>query len=247
MIRFRRVAALVGAATLVTGAGLALGHRARGAAPLPPVGGIGINGLCGGVLPGSMPADLREGAAESPLIHVFTEDADIAVSGAVPVDAVNPGLYSKPQVLPTPKPSIPSGMHVNSYLLHSDPPGSATVHIHRAANDRVHPAGHRRAAAPRHADRGAVDPAAHPGHALHDRHLGHGALGQRSRRLRAHRERPHRVGVVQDVEQRRRGAHHHARRPARPRPSTATGCSRPTVACSTSAARSSSARPAARC
>ncbi len=139
MIRIRRAAALVGAVAIATGASFALGTAPGGAAtsapavPAPPAAGIGVNGLCGGVLPGSMPSDLREGAAESSLIHVYTEAAGFVLSGSVPVDAVNPGLYSKPQVLPSPTPLVSSGTQVNSYLLHSDPLGSSTVHIHRAA------------------------------------------------------------------------------------------------------------------
>ena len=125
----RRVAAFVSAITLGVGATAALGTASSGASsPVAAVTtpGIGVNGLCGNAAVAAIPTNLTAGHSESSLLRVFTEQVNFALTQSLPYDASQDGLYSKPSQLPTPKPRLATGTHVNSYLLHMDPPGTST-------------------------------------------------------------------------------------------------------------------------
>jgi hypothetical protein len=140
IFRSRRVAALASVAALAagaTGATAALGSGVAGAVSVRPAvssSNVGINGLCGGVVVAPIPSSLREGFSESNSLRIFRERLDYALIGPVPADLAAVGLYDQPTDLPSPRPIILSGTHVNSYILHSDPPGSnPLLREHRAA------------------------------------------------------------------------------------------------------------------
>jgi hypothetical protein len=138
MSGIRAAVAGAGAVALATGASIALGATPGGAASPRPAATVpatvGINGLCGGVVVGSIPPNLRQGHAESNSLHIFRERLDYALVGPVPVDFSAVGLYSHPGDLPSPRPIVLSGTHVNSYVIHSDPPGdNPLLREHRAA------------------------------------------------------------------------------------------------------------------
>ncbi|HEX4491509.1 MAG TPA: hypothetical protein VH914_09920 [Acidimicrobiia bacterium] len=125
-----RIAAVASIAALA-GAALASGQMPAGATtPRPaatPPATVGVNGLCGGVVTGTLPASLRPGTAVSATMHVYEERSMHSLGQSVPVDFKNPGLYSKPSSLPNPQPTIAASTLVNSYLVHSDPPGDSIV------------------------------------------------------------------------------------------------------------------------
>jgi hypothetical protein len=136
ILRIRRFAAAVGAVALATGASIALSAAPGGASPQPAAASttVGINGVCGGVLIGTMPANLGQGHSESQSLRLFRERLDYTLIGSVPVDFVATGLYDQPADLPSPKPLVAGGTRVNSYILHSDPIGqNALMRQHRAA------------------------------------------------------------------------------------------------------------------
>ena len=80
ILRLRRAAIAVGAGALAMGTTVALAASPSGAAPAPQPAAasatVGVNGLCGGVVPGVTPTDLREGASESNSLRVFREQLD---------------------------------------------------------------------------------------------------------------------------------------------------------------------------
>jgi hypothetical protein len=137
MLRKRRLAAMVSVVALATGATAALAGSAgasatpRAAATVAPT--VGINGLCGGVVAAPIPTNLRAGGSESNTLRVFRERLAFKTSGSIPVDFTKVGLYDQVTDIPTIKPTIPSGTLVNSYILHSDPPGTPADRLHRAA------------------------------------------------------------------------------------------------------------------
>ena len=139
MIRIRRVISSVGAVALGMGAIVALGAPSGAtSAPEPAVASatVGVNGLCGGVVPGTTPTNLREGNSESNSLRVFRERLNYTLVGTAPVDFAAVGLYNgkTPNTLPSPRPNLASGTKVNSYVIHSDPPGHDTsFRVHRAA------------------------------------------------------------------------------------------------------------------
>ena len=142
LFRIRRATACLGVVALATGASLALGAAPGGATAAKPTSvkpaatvpdTVGINGLCGGASLAPIPANIRQGDAESNTLQVFRERLNHPLANAVPVDVTAVGLYSHPTDLPSPQPSIASGTVVNSYLLHSDPPGHLSGRVHRAA------------------------------------------------------------------------------------------------------------------
>ena len=118
-----------------------VGAASPAAAPHPAAAtaNVGINGLCGGVVVGSIPSNCGQGHSESRALRLFRERLNYTVgsisgSTSIPVDFVKPKLYDQPSDLPSPKPVIATGIHVNSYLIHSDPPGQASrCASHRAA------------------------------------------------------------------------------------------------------------------
>ena len=141
LFRIRRATACLGVVALATGASIALGAAPGGAtsanaAAVKPAATVpvtvGINGLCGGTSVAAIPNNIRQGEAESNKLEIFRERLNHPLANAVPVDVTAVGLYDK-KPLPTPQPSIPTGTVINSYLLHSDPPGDATTVEHRAA------------------------------------------------------------------------------------------------------------------
>jgi hypothetical protein len=69
------------------------------------------------------PATCAKGHSESSSLRIFRERFDYPLVGSVPVDFAAVGLYNRPTNLPCPKPSVAAGTHLNSYILHSDPPG----------------------------------------------------------------------------------------------------------------------------
>ncbi|HEY5014658.1 MAG TPA: hypothetical protein VIK61_18375 [Acidimicrobiia bacterium] len=91
--------------------------------------GAAVNGHCGDVVVGSLHSgdNLREGGLESPDMHVYTERTNLTLGASVAVDFRTVGTYDTPAKLPSPRPIINSGSVVNSYLLHSDPPGQPTT------------------------------------------------------------------------------------------------------------------------
>src|SRR3954451_16435735 len=101
-----RIAAVASIAAL-TGAMLAVGQAPGGAstpraATLTPT--TGINGLCGGIVAGTLPPNLRHGEAQSNTLHVYREKADYAVAAtSIPVDFTALGLYAKASNLPNPR------------------------------------------------------------------------------------------------------------------------------------------------
>ncbi|MDQ1468268.1 MAG: hypothetical protein QOH10_2683 [Actinomycetota bacterium] len=136
MFRIRRTAANALVVALAAGASVALGPAAGGAStPRPAVAssGVGVNGLCGGVVVAPTPTGLRQGQSESNSLRVFRERLDYALVGGAPADVAAIGLYDQPTDLPSPRPTVAGGTHVNSYILHSDPPGQVLVRTHRAA------------------------------------------------------------------------------------------------------------------
>jgi hypothetical protein len=137
ILRSRRVAALASVVALAAGATGALGQAVAGAVSARPAvasSNVGINGLCGGVVVAPIPVSLREGKSESNSLRIFRERLDYALIGPVPADLAAVGLYDQPTDLPSPRPIILSGTHVNSYILHSDPPGNnPLLRQHRAA------------------------------------------------------------------------------------------------------------------
>src|SRR5690349_9080104 len=128
-----RIAAVVSIAAL-TGAMVAAGQASAGASSAPraavtPVPGVGINGVCGNSVVAPISPNLNDGHSESPYLRVFTEREAFSLSGTLTADARNPGLYSTPASLPTPKPTIAGGTLVNSYLLHMDTPGGSSQFV----------------------------------------------------------------------------------------------------------------------
>src|SRR5258708_4926120 len=116
MSRMLRVALVMGLA-----AGASIGGAFSAVAPA----GAAVNGHCGDVVGGAVPAnaDLREGGLGSPDLKVYTERTNLTLTSRVTVDFRNVGLYHVPVNLPNPKPTLAAGSVVNSYLLHSDPIG----------------------------------------------------------------------------------------------------------------------------
>jgi hypothetical protein len=138
MLRIRRATACLGVVALATGASIALAAAPGGAAsPKPaatPASTLGINGLCGSAVVAAIPPDLKQGHSESNELRVFRERFDYTVVAPIPVDVSGIGLYDQPTDLPSPRPIVGSGTLINSYILHSDPPGqNALVRQHRAA------------------------------------------------------------------------------------------------------------------
>ena len=137
ILRIRAVPVLAGTFVLAAGIFGALLPAAAGAASARPAATsatVGINGLCGGVVVAPIPTNLREGHSESNSLRVFRERLDYALVGGVPVDFGALGTYNHPTDLPNPRPIVLGGTRVNSYVLHSDPPGAnALVRQHRAA------------------------------------------------------------------------------------------------------------------
>lgn len=136
MLRIRRAAVSLSVVALAAGASVALGSSPSGAAPQPAAAtaSLGVNGLCGGVVVGTIPTNVGQGGSESQSLRLFRERLNYSVvTTSIPVDFVTPKLYDQPTDLPAPKPAIAIGTKVNSYLIHSDPPGQATTVLHRAA------------------------------------------------------------------------------------------------------------------
>jgi hypothetical protein len=143
LLRIRRATACLGVVALATGASIALSSAPSGAATskaaavtpaatLPVT--LGINGVCGGVKVGAIPVDLRLGQAEGDSVQVFRERSNDVLATSLAADVSAVGLYDRPSSLPSPRPIIVHGTAVNSYILHSDPPGNnALVREHRAA------------------------------------------------------------------------------------------------------------------
>ena len=135
--RMKRALASVGVVTLAMGASVALGAGSSGAATVTPAAAsstVGVNGLCGGIVTGVTPSDLREGHSEANSLRIFRERLNYALTSSVPVDFTAVGLYNgkSPNTLPSPQPTLANGTHVNSYVIHSDPPGDS-VRKRRAA------------------------------------------------------------------------------------------------------------------
>ena len=170
----------------------------------------------------------------------------------VPVDFTAIGLYNAADRSPARRSRRSrSGTHVNSYLLHSDPPGTTDGARAPCRDDRLHHRRPRRAGARRaRSTERAVDcSCTRPGTTYPNGDLGPRALGATGNGDYARLiNRRTVVGLVQDVDRGRRdprdhqGDDEHGHRRSR-----ATGCSPPTVASSTSAASSSTARPVAGC
>jgi hypothetical protein len=137
MLRSRPIGVLAGVLALAVPTWGAPGASAASAVSLRPAAAsatVGINGLCGGVVVAPIPPSLREGRSESDSLRVFRERLDATLAGGVPVDFAAIGTYDQPADLPSPRRVILAGTRVNSYLLHSDPPGqNALVRQHRAA------------------------------------------------------------------------------------------------------------------
>jgi hypothetical protein len=143
LFRIRRATACFGVVALATGASIALttapsGAATAKAAAVAPAATqpttLGINGLCGGAVVGSIPVDLKQGHSESNELRIFREQFNHALVASLPVDVSAVGLYDQPTDLPSPRPVIVHGTLVNSYILHSDPPGNnALVRQHRSA------------------------------------------------------------------------------------------------------------------
>lgn len=96
--------------------------------------GAAVNGHCGDVVVGVLHSgnNLREGGLESPDLHVYTERTNLTLASSVAVDFSKVGLYNAPSTLPSPRPILLAGAVVNSYLLHSDPPGQLPLKTLRA-------------------------------------------------------------------------------------------------------------------
>jgi hypothetical protein len=139
----RRVAAFASAATIAAGASIAMSPAVSGAAsahsatsvqPAAASSTVGVNGVCGSIVVGAIPTNLREGGSESDKVRLFRERLNYTVATTnVPVDFTAIGLYNDPSDIKTPKPSIAIGTHVNSYVIHSDPVGQNIVRQHHAA------------------------------------------------------------------------------------------------------------------
>jgi hypothetical protein len=110
---------------LVLVMGLAAGASIAGALTAGSPAGAAVNGHCGDLVVGALHAgqNLREGGVESPDLHVYSERTNFKLTAGVAVDFRNVGLYNRPINLPNPKPALSSATVVNSYLVHSDPPG----------------------------------------------------------------------------------------------------------------------------
>jgi hypothetical protein len=132
-----RIAAVASIAALAATAVASAPAPAGASAPRAAVTGgptVGINGLCGGIVVGTLPGNLRPGEAESNTVHVYREQLDYPIaSTSVPVDFNAVGLYNETADLPTTQPRLAIGTHVNSYLIHSDVPGTGHTVVRRAA------------------------------------------------------------------------------------------------------------------
>jgi hypothetical protein len=142
ILRIRRALVSVGVVSLAVGASLALGAETSGAAssasavmPAAATSTVGVNGLCGGIVTGTLPTNLGAGHSESNSLRLFREQLNFTTSGNIPVDFKVVGRYDQPTDLPgPPKPVVVSGAAVNSYIIHSDPiGGNAGVRQHKAA------------------------------------------------------------------------------------------------------------------
>jgi hypothetical protein len=142
LFRIRRATACLGVVALATGASIALGSASSGAAtakgsavtPAAAPTTIGVNGLCGGTVIAPLPPDLRQGSSESNELRLFREKLNYTLTASVPVDFTAVGLYNQPTDLPGVQPTVATGTAVNSYILHSDPPGNNPLQrLHRAA------------------------------------------------------------------------------------------------------------------
>src|SRR3954452_18023370 len=97
MSRIRRVTASAGVVALAMGATVALAAAPSGAASPHPAAAsatVGINGMCGGVIPGVTPTNLRESHSDSNSLRVFREQLNYTLSGTAPVDFTAVGLYN---------------------------------------------------------------------------------------------------------------------------------------------------------
>jgi hypothetical protein len=110
------------ALVMTLGAGASIGGALGSWAP---TAGAAVNGKCGDVVTGTLHSgqDLREGGSESPDLHIYPEVTNHVLSGNLPIDFRNIGTYNTPASLPSPQPTLASGVRVSSYLLHSDPIG----------------------------------------------------------------------------------------------------------------------------
>ena len=94
--------------------------------------GASLGVRCGSLVEVPALPDVRLGASEhSRTVRFFAERPSVRLAVPLPVDIVSFGRYSAQEDLASPRPSVPAGTDVSSFLLHSDPVGKPprdTIH-----------------------------------------------------------------------------------------------------------------------
>jgi hypothetical protein len=89
-----------------------------------PGAGAAVSGQCGTVVQVAAPPSLIPGSFEDTgRFRLVAEVRQRTLGAPLVVDFDRPGLYQADADLPSPRPTIPAGTAVNSYLLHADPFG----------------------------------------------------------------------------------------------------------------------------